>query len=97
MSWLKALKKPKIFSKADCTQRKKRGRKNFNPSLGRSRKLKCEVVVSDKDQMNRIEGKIDDLIKVSTKNRTEITWLKTTAGAFFTTLMALVYKVYGGK
>ena len=49
-----------------------------------------------KDQLDRMEGKIDKLITQTSKNSTDITWIKSVGGLFMTALAFLFNKAIGG-
>jgi hypothetical protein len=49
-----------------------------------------------KEQLDRMEGKIDGLITQTSKNSTDITWIKSVGGIFMTALAFLFNKALGG-
>ncbi len=51
--------------------------------------------MSDQNQLDRIEDKLDEVRTHVAAHRTEIKWLKACMSAFFATTMAVVYKVWG--
>lgn len=48
------------------------------------------------EQLDRMEGKLDDLIDQTSKNTTEISWIKSIGGIFMTALAVLFNKTFGG-
>jgi len=49
----------------------------------------------NRKQLERIESRLNDMGKSIASNRVEILWLKKCMSAFFATIMALVYKIFG--
>jgi hypothetical protein len=52
--------------------------------------------MKDQTQLDRMEDKIDELITQTSKNTTEITWIKSVGGLFMTALAFLFNKALGG-
>ena len=48
------------------------------------------------EQLDRMEGKIDSLIEQTSKNTTDISWIKKAGGLFFSAVVFLFTKQLGG-
>ena len=53
-----------------------------------------EILELQQKQLDRMEKKIDGISRNVSGHRAEISWIKVTMAAFFSTLMTVIYKVF---
>lgn len=51
--------------------------------------------MSEQTQLDRIESKINDLVKTQSKNTTDIKWIKSAGGLIVTAFLYLANKLFG--